>query len=105
MDEDALTEKERAAAHEIIRLMAHDAAEVVRRALADTLKASDLLPRDVALALARDVETIALPVLSCSPVFTDEDLAEIVRACGPTRQLAVARRASLSERVTAVLTA
>jgi uncharacterized protein (DUF2336 family) len=46
------------------------------------------------------VESIALPMLNCSPVFTDEDLAEIVRLGGPVRQLAIARRPMLSTAVT-----
>lgn len=94
-----LTEDERATAAEILRIMAADAAELVRRALAVTLKASPLLPRDVALKLARDVESVCLPVLAFSPVFSDEDLAEVVRLGGPVRQLAVAKRASLSRTV------
>ena len=89
MDESALSEEERAAAQEIIRLIAQDAAQIVRRALAEALKASDLLPREVALKLARDVESVALPVLAFSPAFTDEDLEEIVRVCGPGRQIAL----------------
>jgi uncharacterized protein (DUF2336 family) len=36
-------------------------------------------------------------------VFTDQDLAEIVRHAGPVRQLAIAKRASLSEVVTNAL--
>src|SRR5262249_40058930 len=75
----ALTPEDRAAAEGILRVLASDAAELVRRALSVTLKTSDLLPRDVALRLARDVESVALPVISGSPVFNDEDLVEIVR--------------------------
>ena len=80
--------------------MAADAAEQVRRALAVTLKASPLIPRDIANRLARDVESIAVPMLNFSPVFSDDDLAEIVRLGGPVRQSAVARRPVLSEKVT-----
>ena len=80
--------------------MAADAAELVRRALAVTLKQSDVLPRDVALKLAKDVESVALPVLNHSPAFTDHDLAEIVRASSAAKQVAVARRPTLSARVT-----
>ena len=101
MDRSDLTDDERAEAHHILRIMAADAAEQVRRALAVTLKASPLIPRDVANRLARDVETIAAPLLNFSLVFSDEDLAEIVRLGGPARQLAVARRPTLSEEVTA----
>ena len=95
-----LTEDDRALAAEILRIMAGDAAELVRRALAVTLKESPLVPRDVALKLARDVETVALPMLSFSPAFTDEDLADIVRLGGPVRQLAIAKRPKLSRKVT-----
>jgi len=103
IDRANLTDEERAEAHQILRLMARDAAEQVRRALAVTLKASPLIPRDVANRLARDVESIAVPVLNFSPAFRDEDLAEIVRVGGPVRQCAVARRPVLSEKVTEVI--
>ena len=99
----SITDEEREAAHEVLRLMAADAAELVRRALAVTLKNSPNLPRDVALKLARDVDSVSIPVLHNSPVFTDEDLAEIVRVSPAAKQLAVARRAALGEPVTAAL--
>src|ERR1700689_3040403 len=103
IDRANLTDEERAEAHQILRLMARDAAEQVRRALAVTLKASPLIPRDVANRLARDVESIAVPMLNFSPVFSDEDLAEIVRVGGPVRQGAVARRPVLTETVTGAI--
>jgi uncharacterized protein (DUF2336 family) len=98
-----LAEEDQEAATEILRLMALDATELVRRALAVTLKMSRALPRDIALLLARDVESVATPVLSFSPAFTDKDLAEIVEASDDLKQLAVARRAVLSDPVTAAL--
>jgi uncharacterized protein (DUF2336 family) len=103
IDRAPLTEDDRAVAAEIVRVLAADAAEQVRRALATTLKASPLVPRDVALKLARDVESVCVPVLGSSPVFTDEDLADIVRLGGPVRQLAIARRPSLPRAVTDAL--
>jgi uncharacterized protein (DUF2336 family) len=103
IDRTELTEDERAEAHRILRVLARDTAEQVRRALAVTLKASPLIPRDVANRLARDVESIAVPVLSFSPAFSDEDLAEIIRVGGPMRQGAVARRPTLSEPVTGAI--
>jgi uncharacterized protein (DUF2336 family) len=98
-----IDESEREAAHEVLRLMAADAGELVRRALAVTLKNSTILPRDVALKLARDLDSVALPILNYSPVFTDEDLAEIVRASDPAKQIAVARRAGFSDTVAGAL--
>jgi uncharacterized protein (DUF2336 family) len=103
IDRAPLTDEDRALAAEIIRVMAADAAELVRRALATTLKASPMLPRDVALKLARDVESVCLPVLAFSPAFTDDDLSDIVRLGGPVRQLAVARRPTLARPVTDAL--
>src|SRR5437899_6327550 len=103
IDRAEMTDEERDEAHEILRVMAADAAELVRRALAVTLKSSPLVPRDVANSLARDVESIALPMLNFSPSFTDEDLAEIVRLGGPVRQVAIAKRPALSARVTGAI--
>jgi uncharacterized protein (DUF2336 family) len=103
IDETPLSDEDREIAQEILRVMADDAAEVVRRALAVTLKASPVLPREVALKLAQDVESVAAPLLSFSPAFTDQDLAEIIRHAGPVRQLAIAKRACLSEVVTSAL--
>jgi uncharacterized protein (DUF2336 family) len=103
IDRAVLTEEERQVAHDILRVMAADAAELVRRALAVTLKNSAALPPDVANRLARDVESVSLPVISFSPVFTEADLAEIVRVGGPLRQMAVAKRPKLSARITSML--
>ena len=100
---DPLTPAERAAAQDILRVMAADAAESVRRALAVTLKSSSVLPRDVAMKLARDVEAVAVPVLNFSPAFTDEDLAELVRGGTGVKQAAIAYRPELSRVVTTAL--
>ena len=99
MDRDDLDDQDRAAAQKILRVMAEDAAELVRRAMAVTLKSSDLIPRDVARRLAADVDSIALPIIGSSPVFTDEDLIEIVRAGSGVRQTAVAARPRVSRDV------
>ena len=99
----ALTDEEREAAQDILRVLAADAAELVRRALAVTLRSSPLLPRDAALKLSRDVETVALPIVNFSPVFTDDDLAEIVRKGSIAKQSAVAGREKLSPIVTDVI--
>ena len=98
-----LGEEDREAAAEVLRLMALDAAELVRRALSVTLKTSRELPHDVAVRLAHDVESVATPVLTFSPVLTDEDLAAIVALPDAVKQLAVARRPALSEVVTTAL--
>jgi uncharacterized protein (DUF2336 family) len=98
-----LTPEEREQAYDILRIMAADAAELVRRALAVTLKSSPMVPHDVAVRLAKDVESVSLPLLNFSPVFTDQDLCEIVRVGGPIRQVAIASRPMLSEQVTTTI--
>lgn len=103
MERSDMTDIDRTAAQEIIRMLAQDAAELVRRALAVTLRTSELLPHDVALKLAQDVTTVAVPVLTHSPLFSDSDLREIIRSGGPVRQVAIAKRDELSEAVTTTL--
>jgi uncharacterized protein (DUF2336 family) len=98
-----LTPEEREQAYDILRIMAADAAELVRRALAVTLKSSPMVPHDVAIRLAKDVDSVSLPILNFSPVFTDQDLCEIVRVGGPIRQVAIASRPMLSEQVTTTI--
>ncbi len=102
--EDAeLSPEERTNAERILAIMAEDAAVLVRRALAVALKNSPKLPHELAVKLARDVETIALPVILNSPMLTDADLVEIVRTCPPTKQVAVASRETLSPIVTTAI--
>jgi uncharacterized protein (DUF2336 family) len=100
LDVAVLSDEDRAHAQEILRVMAHDAAEMVREALSVTLKSSPLVPHDVAVQLAQDVERICVPILGASPVFTDADLVEIVRIGGPLRQVVVAKRPQVSKAVT-----
>lgn len=101
--EGALTPAERAAAHDILMMMAQDAAVMVRRALAVTLRSSPHLPRDVAIRLGEDIDEIAAPVLEDSPVFEIEDLMALVAAGTPAKQLAIAGRAQIPAPVVAAL--
>jgi uncharacterized protein (DUF2336 family) len=103
IEEAEITPEERAHAESIMAIMALDAAVLVRRSLAVALKNSPKLPREIATQLARDVDSIALPVIMNSPVFTDADLVEIVRACPPSKQVAVASRERLSTTVTGAI--
>lgn len=92
----ALSTAQRKLAEDIFRLMVKDAEVRVREALSRQLKENPLVPNDVAVALARDVDSVALPMLQFSEVLTDEDLIEIVRAQSPEKQVAVARRTHVS---------
>lgn len=103
MERAPLTAEDREAAQKILRVMATDVAEMVRRAMAVTLKASDLIPHDVARRLAADVDSVALPIIGFSPVFTDDDLIEIVRGGSAVRQVAIAARPKVSRDLASAL--
>ncbi|HTI81237.1 MAG TPA: DUF2336 domain-containing protein [Acetobacteraceae bacterium] len=103
IDGTTLSEAELELANDIVRIMARDVEATVRRALSENLRRARHLPHDVALRLANDVESVALPILSDSPVLTDADLVAIIRQ-GPSRkQEAVANRDEISEQVSDAL--
>lgn len=99
----SLSGAERRIAEDIFNLMVRDVEVRVREALSVNLKACSFVPRDVAISLARDVDSVALPMLQFSSVFRDEDLIEIVRSQGPSKQKAVARRERVSAKVSDAL--
>jgi uncharacterized protein (DUF2336 family) len=98
-----LSPDNRAYANQILAVLANDAAELVRKALAQTLRNSPNLPRDLAIKLARDVEAVATPILKNSPVLTDEDMVEIVLSGSPQKQAAIAGRVRVSEALTQII--
>jgi uncharacterized protein (DUF2336 family) len=99
IDSTALTAAELQIAQDIIRVMAKDVELAVRRALSHSLRSARHLPHDVALRLAQDVEAVALPVLTDSPVLIDADLIELVHRGPAGKQEAIARRSDVSEQV------
>lgn len=102
-DQGSLSESEKQLAEDIFRLMAQDAEIQVRQALAINLKESMALPHDVAVRLAEDVDTVALPVLQFSMVLSDDDLVRIVKSQGSSKQRAIAVRPSVSESLSEAL--
>jgi len=98
-----LSHRERALAVEIFRLMMQDAEVRVRQALAEELKSCPELPRDVARAMANDVEQVAIPILESSDVLSDSDLIEIITTLNRAKQHAVSRRQRISAAVSAAL--
>jgi len=84
------------------KLMDHickDVSELVRRALAVTLQNSDKLPRKIAVALIHDIDSIALPILSSSPVLTDQDLTLVLKSKAADKIRAIAQRKIISAHV------
>ena len=98
-----LSDAERQLAEEIFRVMVKDAEVRVREALAQNLKESPDIPHDVAVILAQDVELVALPVLQFSDVLTDDDLIAIISSQSPEKQVAIAKRSTVSENVSDAL--
>ncbi|MDD5586824.1 MAG: DUF2336 domain-containing protein [Alphaproteobacteria bacterium] len=103
IDSPRLTESEYGLAQEIVRLMAKDIETTVRLALAQSLRHAVRLPHDVAVQLAHDVETVALPILEHSTVLTDEDLVAIIDKGPPLKHEAIANRTNVSAEVSDAL--
>ena len=99
----ALSDGERKMAEDIFRVMVKDAEVRVRAALSRQLKENQMVPHDVAMSLARDVEDVALPMLQFSEVLSDADLIEIVKSQEAHKAQAVARRAHVSAAVSDAL--
>jgi uncharacterized protein (DUF2336 family) len=102
-DADTLGETERLAAEELFRALAHDSETVVRRLVAEWLKDSQLLPRDIALALATDCPEVAAPILIHSAALEAEDLLRVVREHPGEHRAAIARRFALAAEVVEAL--
>jgi uncharacterized protein (DUF2336 family) len=91
-------------AHEIFLLMIRDAEVRVREALSANLKDNPHVPHDVAAALAKDVDSVSLPILAYSEVLTTADLVEIVNAQASAGKMeAIAGRKSVVEPLSAAL--
>ncbi|MEK7245158.1 MAG: DUF2336 domain-containing protein, partial [Pseudomonadota bacterium] len=92
-------------AYEAIEILARDQAARVRQILSEELKHIADAPPAIIRQLAKDAELIVSePVLSFSPVLTDEDLIEIIAGNPPQgARSAIARRRNLREKVSDAL--
>ena len=91
-----LTDEERRIAVEILEVLARDVERLVREALSEHLKRCPFLPAGIARTLANDIESVALPIIRYSCVLSDEDLVSIVRAGSSAKQIATAKRETVS---------
>jgi uncharacterized protein (DUF2336 family) len=101
--DDELSHDERRIAEDILHALARDVSVQVREALSENLKSFSGLPHDLALRMARDINSVALPVIEFSDVLGDDDLIEIARSEGVEKQTAVAKRETVSEQVSDAL--
>lgn len=86
---------------EMIEILANDQLPSVRQILAEELKSSETIPRNIAIKLATDqVLSVCAPILEYSPLLSDADLKEIIAATTVSGALeAIAKRNELSSDV------
>jgi len=97
--------EKRKLAEDIIAIWLTKAATEVREALARQLAHCPFLPRELALEMARDLDSVATPMLRYSEAFTEDDLRGIAQEPDPARQTAVAQRRDVSYVVAEALVA
>ncbi len=101
--EGSLKSSERQAASDAFRVAVFDGEPLVRRVLAESVKTCTDLPRDVLLALARDVAAVASPILEHSPLLTEDDLLSLALRGSMAQRHAIAGRRVISARVAEAL--
>ena len=102
-DEQGLSVEEIKLAEDIFKVMVKDAEVIVRQALSENLKENNRIPRDLAISLASDVESVSLPFIEVSDMLTTEDLLNIVSSENEQKQKAVAKRKNLASEVSHVI--
>jgi len=98
-----LTSADRRAAEAAITLLVEDTHTPVRVAMAQILAEHPRSPRHVVMALARDAEEVATPVLLMSPILGERELVDLALLRQDRGQAAIAARNSLTAGVTAAL--
>jgi len=101
---DELPAAERLAAEALACSLVTDTIEEVRRALSLAVRHAKHLPREIALKIAHDVDSVARPFLEVTEVFSGPDWQQLVLTIPREARLAVARRASMSEALALALT-
>lgn len=86
---------------EILEKLAADELPRVRAIVANAIKSANNIPKEMAQALARDIETaVSAPILEYSPLLSDADLNEIISSGASSGALsAIAKRANIGEGV------
>ena len=88
---------------DVLSKLAREAEKHIRQELSSRMASNAEAPRNLVRQLAGDEVEVATPVLTHSPILTDDDLVEIARENGQGHMLAISRRERLSENVTDVL--
>lgn len=94
---DAISEADRRAAELLARALVDDAIETVRSELSKAIAHAKYLPRDLALKLAHDVDSVSCPFLEVTEVFSESDWQQLILTISRSARAAVARRTPMSE--------
>ena len=98
-----LTADDLSAAEGAMIMLLDDPSPLVRGALAQVFASAQKAPPVVVHALAADQPEVAIPVLSRSPLLSDEDLVDLFATAQPDSQMAIASRPMLSRPVAAAI--
>ncbi|MCW5693929.1 MAG: DUF2336 domain-containing protein [Pseudolabrys sp.] len=98
-----LSSSDLAAAEGAMIMLLDDPSPLVRGALSQVFASAQKAPPVVVHALAADQPDVAIPVLSRSPLLSDEDLVDLFAAASPDAQVAIASRAMLSSPLAAAI--
>lgn len=98
-----LSELERDLIWAVARQLAEDAVEVVRASLAISVRNCKFLPKDIGFTLAYDLESIAVPFLEVTEIFSEDELCAIALAVSDTVRNAIASREDLTSKVSGLL--
>ncbi|TQV78355.1 DUF2336 domain-containing protein [Denitrobaculum tricleocarpae] len=83
----------------IARQLAEDAVEAVRAALAESVGKCAFLPKDIGYTLAHDLESVAIPFLKVTEIFSEDELIEIAGDVSDAVRIAIAERQDLPLKV------
>jgi uncharacterized protein (DUF2336 family) len=100
-----LSKTESQSALAILEQLIRDTEQQVREALALHVRTCAILPPSLARTIAEDIETISIPFIRMSPSLLDADLLAIIASGITAKQVAVAKRDRVTERVSDALVA
>ncbi|MCC7045994.1 MAG: DUF2336 domain-containing protein [Alphaproteobacteria bacterium] len=100
---DDLAAADRQAAEALARMLAADAIERVRRALSMAVRHARHLPRDIAMKIAHDIDSVACPFLEVTEVFSESDWQQLVLTISRSALVAVARRKQMHKSLASAL--
>lgn len=92
-----VSDVDRKAAEALARTLTEDALERVRIALAEAVCHAPLLPKDIALKIAHDIDSVAVPFLTFTEVFSESDWNQLVLTLSRGALVAVSGRSSMPD--------